>query len=668
MKQRDIFLRHSTLVVLLPFEAWLPRRSRTFRTRTLEHTARKCIRDSRFDAKRNCCLSMRTSLVLSTGKTSSGFPMPGTHELSWQCALAVMSAKRCGIHNQASRRRLSLSTQVVPSGWSQSTDIPAVLHVSLDHCSDIKVVQHFLNPPPLMAIGDEFGITPSHLVPILVAFCLGVVCTTLALQFQQKHKKQPHVQSSSRQILTELSRLGESEILELVEELPSWLTSRDFERGGWLNKVLSAAWPYLDKATSNVIVCALDPILRATRPSFLTSLQFERFSFGSVPAIIESVKVYEITGEGAVEIDLQVSWAGDPDVVLGVRAAQDTLAVPVSLTEVQCKFTLRLIFAPLIGKFPCFGALTIALTEDPEVVFDLRVVGGDITLVPGLAQPLRTYIKALISSYLVWPRCITVPIPGTGYTLPSSDNQQDHSGLLHVEVISHNLLTAQPGELGLEVCWPGVSTIEEARVKALSHGSMNSLEPISLRVTDPRYQVLKLKWYGLCPEEGNVLNIVEAESVIVLEDLVRLSLSSNKYAISDVAKSWGPITLVAELDPVKSDAETIPSVSGVQNTNPPLTRRVSNIWKATKGIFVKKRVSTSTIPIDASGNHETSLNDNSGAKMIQLTLHYQALQCNVDDTDGKRPTSTYEDNGNELITEVGAGSFSDGTSKSPRRL
>ena len=161
---------------------------------------------------------------------------------------------------------------------------------------------------------------------------------------------------------------------------------------------------------------------------------------------------------------------------------------------------------------------------------------------------------------------------------------------------------------------------------------------------------------------------MEAESVIVLEDLVRLSLSSNKYAISDVAKSWGPITLVAELDPVKSDAETIPSVSGVQNTNPPLTRRVSNIWKATKGIFVKKRVSTSTIPIDASGNHETSLNDNSGAKMIQLTLHYQALQCNVDVTDSKRPTSTYEDNSNGLITEVGAGSFSDGTSKSPRRL
>jgi len=611
---------------------------------------------------------MRTLLVLSTGKRGSGYQLTGTHEKSWLCARTLISTKHRGIHNQASRRRLSRSTQVASSSCSQSTDIPTVLHSSLDHCSNIAVAEHFLNPPPLMAIGDEFGIIPSHFVPILVAFCAGVVCTALALQFQQKHKKQLQVQSSSRQILTEISRLDvdESEILELVEELPSWLISRDFERGGWLNKVLSAAWPYLDKATSNVIVSALDPILGATRPNFLTSLQFERFSFGSVPAIIESVKVYESTGEGAVEIDLQVSWAGDPDVVLGVRAAQDTLAVPVSLTEVQCKFTLRLIFAPLIGKFPCFGALTIALTEEPEVVFDLRVVGSDITLVPGLAQPLRTYIKALISSYLVWPRCITVPIPGTGYTLPSSNNQLDHSGLLHVEVISHNLLIAQPCDIGLQVCWPGVSAVEEARVQALSHGNMNSLKPISLRVADPRYQVLKLKWYGLCPSEGKVQNVMEAESVIVLEDLVRLSLSNNKYAISDVAKSWGPITVVAELDPVESGAETFPSVSRVQNINPPLTRRVSNIWKSTKGIFVKKHVSTSTIPIDTSGEHETSLNSHSGAKMIQLTLRYQALQCSVDGTDSTHRASSYDDTRNELTTEVGANSFSDGINESSR--
>jgi hypothetical protein len=29
----------------------------------------------------------------------------------------------------------------------------------------------------------------------------------------------------------------------------------------------------------------------------------------------------------------------------------------------------------LLGVFPCFGALTIALMDDPQLDFDLRVVG-----------------------------------------------------------------------------------------------------------------------------------------------------------------------------------------------------------------------------------------------------------------------------------------------------
>ena len=78
-----------------------------------------------------------------------------------------------------------------------------------------------------------------------------------------------------------------------------------------------------------------------------------------------------------------------------------------------------MIFAPLIGVFPCFGALTIALVEEPSLDFDLRVVGGDITLVLYLTAFENLY-KALIGSYLVWPRFITVPMPGTGYDVPNT--------------------------------------------------------------------------------------------------------------------------------------------------------------------------------------------------------------------------------------------------------
>lgn len=39
----------------------------------------------------------------------------------------------------------------------------------------------------------------------------------------------------------------------VLGELPSWLAYRDFERAGWLNRVLAKAWPYLDQARALII-------------------------------------------------------------------------------------------------------------------------------------------------------------------------------------------------------------------------------------------------------------------------------------------------------------------------------------------------------------------------------------------------------------------------------
>ncbi|CAL6299146.1 unnamed protein product [Bathycoccus prasinos] len=245
----------------------------------------------------------------------------------------------------------------------------------------------------------DFTSSEAHLAT--VSFISGVF-TGLISQFS--YGRSEKLRSSRGKLPSFSLNSSNRESLDSQAFVGSVLTPIDgnsVEQANWFNKIVAAAWPYLDEATSNAITRALDPILKATRPTFLTSLRFERFSFGSVPAIIQGVKVYDTQDRGAVEIDLEIFWAGDPDVVLGIRAANDTLNVPVSLTELQCAFKLRLIFAPLIGVFPCFGALTIALVEEPSLDFDLRVVGGDITLVPGISQPLRTYIKALIGSNII---------------------------------------------------------------------------------------------------------------------------------------------------------------------------------------------------------------------------------------------------------------------------
>jgi hypothetical protein len=425
----------------------------------------------------------------------------------------------------------------------------------------------------------------------VLGFGAGAVASGFFFGWRVSVKERKGERAASRAALADLSTLDESEIQDLIGELPAWLAFRDVERGGWVNKVLAAAWPYLDVATSDVIVAALDPILRATRPSFLTALRFEKFSFGSVPAKIEGVKVFDTVNDGAVEIDLSVFWKGDPDVVLGVRAAQDTLSVPVSLTEFECAFTLRLIFAPLIGVFPCFGALTIALVDEPKLDFDLRVVGGDVTLVPGLKESLRTYIKALIASWMVWPRCITVAIPGTGYTLPESDeadsderNTPPVTGLLHVQVVGHDARALGPGDVGLQVrssSGPDLryrargSDAAETRVKALPGGGVLSSREVTLPVEDPTTQLLCVRWYSKpvgAPAEAareknggeNSSSAVErltGEASIVLEELMRQAPEARESSERGVSNGerddendetrngqWGPVPVAAELE------------------------------------------------------------------------------------------------------------------------
>ena len=471
----------------------------------------------------------------------------------------------------------------------------------------------------------------------VIGFGAGAACAGAFLGWRASSKSEKNARAASREALADLSALDESEIQDLIGDLPAWLAFRDVERGGWVNKVLSAAWPYLDVAASDVICAALDPILAATRPSFLTALRFETFSFGSVPAKIEGVKVYDTADDGAVEMDLSVFWRGDPDVVLGIRAAQDALSVPVSLTEFQCAFTLRLIFAPLMGVFPCFGALTIALVDEPRLDFDLRVVGGDVTLVPGLKESLRTYIKALVASWMVWPRCITVAIPGTGYELPSDDGPAEPrfpTGLLHVQVVGHDERAARHGEVGLLVRSASETSdlrygargasAAETRVAALPGGGVLSSREVTLPVEDLGTQLLCVRWYsapvdafdGARTEREDPRGEEDAssdggersraataerltgEASIVLEDLMRQAPEARETggegsredvassASLDVTGQWGPVPVVAELEaPAGADIARVrgDARGGVRGFARRAARRAGGLFGKTAG-------------------------------------------------------------------------------------
>jgi hypothetical protein len=79
--------------------------------------------------------------------------------------------------------------------------------------------------------------------------------------------------------------------------------------------VVETIWPYLDKATADAIVVNVDPILEEYRPPVFSSIKFDKFTFGNIPATVEGVKVYDTGNEGSVEADIFVVWAGNPNVV-----------------------------------------------------------------------------------------------------------------------------------------------------------------------------------------------------------------------------------------------------------------------------------------------------------------------------------------------------------------
>ena len=113
--------------------------------------------------------------------------------------------------------------------------------------------------------------------------------------------------------------------------------------------------------------------------------------------------------------------AGRPNNVLHriVQEGRRALANPVNsmaslairATDVRIFGKLRLTFAPMVGAWPCFGALTIGFVTPPEVDLSLRAVGGmlDVMDLPIIQTGLEKLLReTLLRELMVFPNRIVV--------------------------------------------------------------------------------------------------------------------------------------------------------------------------------------------------------------------------------------------------------------------
>ncbi|OAY77231.1 Synaptotagmin-5, partial [Ananas comosus] len=208
---------------------------------------------------------------------------------------------------------------------------------------------------------------------------------------------------------------------------PSWLK--------WLNQELIKIWPYVNEAASELIRSSVEPVLEQYRSAILDSLKFSKLTLGTVAPQFTGVSIIE-DDESGITMDLELNWDANPNLVLDIRTKLG-LSLPIQVKDIGFTGVFRLIFRPLVDQFPCFGAVCYSLREKKKLDFKLKVVGGEISSLPGISDAIERTIRDAVEDTLTWPVRKVVPILPGDY----SDLELKPVGTLEVKLVQARDLT-----------------------------------------------------------------------------------------------------------------------------------------------------------------------------------------------------------------------------------
>ncbi|XP_008221239.1 PREDICTED: synaptotagmin-2 [Prunus mume] len=241
----------------------------------------------------------------------------------------------------------------------------------------------------------------------------------LFIYFQPTDVKDPGIRPLVEQDSNTLQRL--------LPEIPMWVKNPDYDRVDWLNKFIELMWPYLDKAICKTARTIAKPIIAEQIPKYkIDSVEFEALSLGSLPPTFQGIKVY-ITGEKELIMELSMKWAGNPNILVAVKAFG--LRATVQVVDLQVFASPRITMKPLVPAFPCFSKIFVSLMEKPHVDFGLKLLGADAMSIPGLYRFVQELIKDQVANMYLWPKALEVPI------MDPTMAMRKPVGVLHVKVI-----------------------------------------------------------------------------------------------------------------------------------------------------------------------------------------------------------------------------------------
>ncbi|KAL8152642.1 hypothetical protein V2J09_010402 [Rumex salicifolius] len=269
---------------------------------------------------------------------------------------------------------------------------------------------------------------------LVIGIFAGIAAIVLFVRCENARSKQ---RSDLAATIAAFARMtvGDSRKLLPPPYYPSWVVFSQRQKLSWLNAHLTKIWPYVDQAASVLIKTSVEPVLESYRPIILSSLKFSKLTLGTVAPQFTGISIVEDGDEG-VTMELEMNWDGNPSIILAIKTRLG-VALPVQVKDIGFTGVFRIILKPLVEELPCFGAISYSLREKKKMDFSLKVVGGDISSIPGLHDAIEGTIRDAIEDSIMWPVRKIIPIVPGDY----SDLELRPVGRLEVKLVQARELT-----------------------------------------------------------------------------------------------------------------------------------------------------------------------------------------------------------------------------------
>ncbi|PPD86522.1 hypothetical protein GOBAR_DD16550 [Gossypium barbadense] len=272
------------------------------------------------------------------------------------------------------------------------------------------------------------------IVGVVIGFIVGLAIVVLFVRNENTRSKLRNDLATTVAAFARMTVEDSRKILP-ADFYPSWVVFSQRQKLTWLNQHLTKIWPYVDEAASDLIKTSVEPVLEQYRPIILSSLKFSRFTLGTVAPQFTGVSIIEDEAD-SVTMELEMQWDANSSIILDIKTYLG-VSLPVQVKDIGFTGVFRLIFKPLVNEFPCFGAVCFSLRKKKKLDFTLKVIGGDISTIPGLSDAIESTIRDAIEDNIMWPVRKIIPILPGDY----SDLELKPVGILEVKLVQARDLT-----------------------------------------------------------------------------------------------------------------------------------------------------------------------------------------------------------------------------------